>query len=700
MLTEEIERLSVLCKIWGVVKFYHPWLVYRDIDWDQALLDVLPAGRDIERDLASVIDQLLRSLNDPLTRLASEHEDEIEAPEPEGDLVVTAGDVVVVRARGAAGETWAGCSRMVRVALEQATAAAHAVLDLRGADWMFMRALRAHIGMLLERDAHLPGDRVRMHSGYNSGGTSGSYFSAWIVSDGEVISSKAARGTDLAMIVDGRETGGCQLAAALQRSAGARVIIVGDAHEPGHSQIVHADDVRVHLRTQEWLWPDGTMGFEPDALVAATDDAQAVAIGLLARPARTGGGTPIGHVAFPKPERDFPESYPDRDVRMLGLFRFWNIIDRFFPYHHLLDQSWDAALPEFIPRFDEARDAVEYALAAAELATRMQDTHAGIQSTVLRQHLGERQPDIDVRYIENLPVIVRAGPTAAQAGARVGDVIRSIDRTPAAERWDTLSRIAAASTPQAQRWRIAKRLLDSPSEELEIEVDGPDGAQAITVPCVMSTERTEAERNLPVFGVLGCGFGYFDLDRLFPQNVDEAFEAVRGTPALIIDIRNYPHGTAWYVAPRLAKSRVQTAAFTRPETRDPNREWDAAFIGKQFTEPSGWRYEGEVVCLIDERAISQSEHTCLFLSAATEVTFVGSATNGANGDVTGFAIPGGISASFTGHDVRHADGTQLQRVGIQPHVEVHPTIDAVRAQRDEVLDAAVSYLEERLSSRA
>jgi C-terminal processing protease CtpA/Prc len=58
-------------------------------------------------------------------------------------------------------------------------------------------------------------------------------------------------------------------------------------------------------------------------------------------------------------------------------------------------------------------------------------------------------------------------------------------------------------------------------------------------------------------------------------------------------------------------------------------------------------------------------------------------------------LPGNPAVSFTGHDVRHADGRQLQRVGIQPHVKAAPTIAGVAAGRDEVLEAAVGRLRER-----
>ena len=81
--------------------------------------------------------------------------------------------------------------------------------------------------------------------------------------------------------------------------------------------------------------------------------------------------------------------------------------------------------------------------------------------------------------------------------------------------------------------------------------------------------------------------------------------------------------------------------------------------------------------LINEYAISQSEHTCLFFAAATDVTFIGTPTAGANGDVTLMVLPGNLEVSFTGHNVRHADGRQLQRVGIQPHIKVARTVRGI-----------------------
>jgi hypothetical protein len=90
--------------------------------------------------------------------------------------------------------------------------------------------------------------------------------------------------------------------------------------------------------------------------------------------------------------------------------------------------------------------------------------------------------------------------------------------------------------------------------------------------------------------------------------------------------------------------------------------------------------------------MSQAEHTGLFFEAACKPTFIGSPTAGANGDITRLVVPGGITLTFSGHDVRHVDGRQLQRVGLIPDIEARPTIAGIRAGRDEVLERALTHL--------
>src|SRR6185295_7368938 len=70
---EKIEELAALGRLWGEVKFVHPWLHSRDIDWDAALLAALPAAIESRgpTEFRAVVAELLAALDDPATRVAS-----------------------------------------------------------------------------------------------------------------------------------------------------------------------------------------------------------------------------------------------------------------------------------------------------------------------------------------------------------------------------------------------------------------------------------------------------------------------------------------------------------------------------------------------------------------------------------------------------------------------------------------------------
>lgn len=203
-------------------------------------------------------------------------------------------------------------------------------------------------------------------------------------------------------------------------------------------------------------------------------------------------------------------------------------------------------------------------------------------------------------------------------------------------------------------------------------------------------------RTSSLIRILPGNIGYIDLERLPVGMVDSAFRVLSATKAIILDDRGYPLGTAWAIAPRLNVhgDGVTAAKFRRLVVSSPDTVRTTVYEFDQPIPPAGGvaTYTGRTVMLIDERTISQAEHTGLFFEAANGTKFIGSPTMGANGDVTNFVIPGGITMSFSGHDVRHADGRQLQRVGLQPELTVLPTIAGIRAGRDEVLERAHRFL--------
>src|SRR5829696_677473 len=65
-----IARLAGLAKVWGTVKYFHPYLAYRDIDWDKALVETIPKVNAAKnsQDYQATLNQMLAALNDKSTR--------------------------------------------------------------------------------------------------------------------------------------------------------------------------------------------------------------------------------------------------------------------------------------------------------------------------------------------------------------------------------------------------------------------------------------------------------------------------------------------------------------------------------------------------------------------------------------------------------------------------------------------------------
>jgi C-terminal processing protease CtpA/Prc len=312
------------------------------------------------------------------------------------------------------------------------------------------------------------------------------------------------------------------------------------------------------------------------------------------------------------------------------------------------------------------------------MLTHVHDTHSGARSKTLEQFYGEAPSWLRLRWIESAPVVVQIldQEAARSADIALGDRVVQIGGADVGARIKELSKYLSASTPQALMWKVCNNLLNGPSgSDVSVQLRKP-GGRLVTATVARKTEyRMRPAEGFPgdVLRLLPDEIGYADLNRLAVPMVEGMFDKFRNTRAIVFDMRGYPQGTAWSIAPRLTEARSPIGAlFSRPVAiaPEPGPGEPGETSTYSFTQPlppsDKWRYTGRTVMLIDERTISQAEHTGLFFEAANNTKYVGTPTSGANGDVTQFSVPGGIRIGMTGHEVRHADGRQLQRVGLNP----------------------------------
>jgi C-terminal processing protease CtpA/Prc len=187
--------------------------------------------------------------------------------------------------------------------------------------------------------------------------------------------------------------------------------------------------------------------------------------------------------------------------------------------------------------------------------------------------------------------------------------------------------------------------------------------------------------------------GYADLRLLRAEGVDAMLDALKDTRGLVLDLRGYPRGSAWALAPRLnTRGATTSALISRPllsagEVREVRHPEALPTTDKPL-------YRGRVVVLVDARTLSQGEYTAMMLQAASGAKLVGSPSAGAVGDTTNVCLPGAVCVLFTGQRFETPDGRAVQGVGLRPDVEVQPTVRGLRSGRDEVLERALTLLRE------
>jgi C-terminal processing protease CtpA/Prc len=630
----------------------------------------------------------------------------------DGILVIRAGDYyslgtpAVAEALGAIGD-----------ALRTARAV---VFDLRSASptelfgrMQLTAALREVERLLLPDTLDAPGQWRRVYTGHETPSpfSSGQYRTGTFVESGtRLIPSADARPLPAIFLVN-ENAGVVQSVAPLQKAGRALVVFEGDVaqHTIGEASTVSlAEGLTAQVRTAEAVFPDGSSAaFQADAIVnggtTSGGDAgleRALALARAFEPSRVSRRELPARVVLTR-DRTYPGMrVPSLEYRLLAAFRIWNAIEYFYPYKPLLDHDWGDVLPEILPVFEAASDAESYARAVAAMARRIQDSHAYVSGPAFEENvIGSGYVPIRVRLIENTPIVTHVYDTAAArvAGIGVGDVVIAVDGEDAGERLTRFRATISASTPWSLDDRASFSFMNgSPGSVARLTLRDERGR----VKQVEIERRREdyntlyhRERRGEIVRILAGNIGYVDLDRLAYEMVDPMFETLRETSAIIFDMRGYPNGTIWAIAPRLTEKASVVARFETPLVGHPApAAASAAFAQTLEPAPSQFVYRGRTVMLMDERSVSQAEHTGLYLKAANNTLFVGSRTAGANGEITSVSVPGGLTVGFTGQSVRHPDGRVLQRTGLAPDLEVKPTIAGIRSGVDEVLEAALELL--------
>jgi len=444
---------------------------------------------------------------------------------------------------------------------------------------------------------------------------------------------------------------------------------------------------------------------------------------------------------------------PSREERLLGLFKVWSVIRYLDPHVELCDMDWSACLAEWIPKVEEAESLLAYARTLRMLTAHLHDNNVFYffpnlpESQSLPVFFAWVEGKIIVTDVMEHPQISQIAQIGASDSGpdhliprsldpsvpslQVGDEVVEFDGKTVQELVTEHRLQVSYSTEGAFYQRMCEMLVlgqagsevklvirrkgvkgqrdkGIESGEAPVSDSGPSIPRSLdpSIPCLSLCLKRTLTREARIaysarrgessgYRVLEENVGYMDLGRLASlREFERAFEALRGTNGLIVDIRRHPGFTMQLaLASRLSDRPVKSAIYEIRVVSGFDSQEQVVSTGQYDVQPDAKaHYGGPVVVLVNEKTIGSAEDVCIYLKNAGRGTFVGGTTAGCNGNRTWISLPGGGRLWFTGMRVKFGDGSRFQNVGIIPDVQAAPTVEGVRAGRDEILEKGIEVL--------
>ncbi|KPE49611.1 S41 family peptidase [Chryseobacterium indologenes] len=387
--------------------------------------------------------------------------------------------------------------------------------------------------------------------------------------------------------------------------------------------------------------------------------------------------------------------YPDAGFRLLSLYKYWNIIQYCFPYKNLIQEDWKGVLTEFIPKFTKAGNETEYTLSALEIIARIHDTHANVwgNNKALEKYFGARYSPVKLVFAENKAVVngFYNDQLGAETGLQTGDVITEVNGKPVDQIIKDLLKLTPASNYPTQLRDIAKKLLKSNAETVTVKISRNGKSENKTIKTYEFKDLDPKKERREFFKLLDDETGYFYMGSSDSKKLPEIYEQMKSTKGIVIDLRSYPPDfVVFSMGKLLKKNSTDFVKFTQTSNQMPGL---FTFTPSLDVDGNGADYyKGKIAILINETTQSSAEyHTMAFRTAPTAKVF-GSTTAGADGNVSRILLPGNISTMISGIGIYYPDGKETQRIGIVPDVEIKPTVEGIRNNKDEVLDKALEWI--------
>jgi len=398
-------------------------------------------------------------------------------------------------------------------------------------------------------------------------------------------------------------------------------------------------------------------------------------------------------------------------VRKAAIEAVWTTVNNHYYRADLNGVDWRAAREKWQPLALSAATDDEFWAQLDQMAGELADVHTRVESPTAVARRKEQQVlslGLNVRLIDHALVVLSVHPEsdAHWSGVRAGMRLVRVDGKDAQTQWQTWAQTARkTSSPQAALRMPLRRLNVVANEAIRESVSAAFGLSFARVDGsefdVRLRPKTLSTRPVVTSRVLPSGIGYVrftSFQESLRGNVLSAIEALKDTPALVLDLRGNGGGSG-AMAEAIVSSFMKTkTVIGRTETRT-GKPVTLAFGVIKIASPEASvpgkpdAYAGQVAVLMDADSASASEATAGALQSTGRAIVVGEVSCGCLLAFLGYAaLPGGGELAFSEIGFTNAKGERIEGRGVIPDLAVERNRADFVEQRDRVLEAAQAEL--------
>ena len=424
------------------------------------------------------------------------------------------------------------------------------------------------------------------------------------------------------------------------------------------------------------------------------------------------------------------ENMPSREERIYALSLIWKEMLYNFAFPEILQQqNIDSLYKAYIPKVEQAKDFYEYYLVLSAFMAHFNDAHTRI---IAPNRLDDTPPLKMINFGEKIFVSNVAKNLVDKIP--LGSEIIKINNIPAAQYCiDSIFPYVTASTPH---WKFDKAVSDMllygrPYSTVKITIKTPKGKESEVE--LVRNYHSEGAKELmadnnrvpPINVKMIDDIGYIQLTSCMRQYVDTIntvfnnwLPQLRKCKGLIIDIRGNRGGTnqAWE---NIAYHLISDTLFQTQGTYLSRHHiatlkgWGA--YNPQFKDfydgtsmekihhssyrnelPDSLKLYQPLVVISGYFVASASEFFVTLMKETKRATIIGEPSVGATSEPTIFPLPGGLEAMICTKKYVSPDGTNSDKTGILPDIEVKRDHKDYLQGKDNVLEQAIKELRKQI----